>query len=73
MNNDVVVTWTYLERLMRFLEDQADVGAASPLIVDSAGVRKRVGFDFPRTPWGSWLFDGCLATPPAKSGRVWHG
>ena len=51
VNNDVSVTWTCLEGIVRFLEDQADGGAASPLIVDAAGVCRRVGFDFPRTPW----------------------
>ena len=51
VNNDVSVTWTCLESLVRFLEEQADGGAASPLIVDAAGVCRQVGFDFPRTPW----------------------
>ena len=36
---------------MRFVEDQADGGAVAPLIVDSSGISRRVGFDFPRTPW----------------------
>ena len=51
VNNDVSVTWSCLERLVRFVEDQADGGAVSPPIVDSAGVCRRVGFNFPRTPW----------------------
>ena len=51
VNNDVSVTWTCLERLVEFLEGQADGGAAAPVIVDGPGVCRRVGFDFPRTPW----------------------
>ena len=51
VNNDVSVTWSCLERLVRFVEDQADGGAVAPLIVDSSGISRRVGFDFPRTPW----------------------
>ena len=51
VNNDVLVTWKCLERLVRFVEDQADGGAVAPLIVDSSGISRRVGFDFTRTPW----------------------
>jgi GT2 family glycosyltransferase len=51
VNNDVSVTWTCLEAIVRFLEEQADGGAASPLIVDAGGICRRVGFDCPRTPW----------------------
>lgn len=51
VNNDVSVTWTCLEAIVRFLEEQADGGAASPLIVDAGGICRRVGFDFPGTPW----------------------
>lgn len=51
VNIDVSVTFACLETVVRFLEEQADGGAASPLIVDAAGICGRVGSDFPRTPW----------------------
>ena len=52
VNNDVRVSWECLERLTGFLQAQPRAGAAAPLILNHAGQRQRVGFDFPRLPWG---------------------
>jgi len=51
VNNDVLVTWACLHRLVRFLEERADSGAVTPLLLDASGACTRMGFDCPRTPW----------------------
>ena len=51
VNNDALVSWDCLKRLVRFLQTDHAAGAAAPLILDCAGRGQRVGYDFPRPPW----------------------
>lgn len=51
VNNDVMVSWSTLRALVRFLEAHPEAGAAAPWIRDSTGDRQRDVFDFPRPPW----------------------
>ena len=51
VNNDALVAWNSLDRLVGFLRTHPDAGAAAPSILDRDGHNQRVGFDFPRPPW----------------------
>ena len=62
VNNDVMVSWSTLRALVRFLEAHPEAGAAAPWIRDSTGDRQRDVFDFPATTLGPV---GSTARPPA--------
>ena len=72
VNNDALVSWEGLERLMQFLETTPRAAAAAPQIVDRTGRRQRVGYHFPRAPWHrlTWLLlrRHASATPTSSVG-----
>ena len=51
LNNDALVSWECLARIMRFLDTHRGASAGAPQILDREGRPQRVGFDIPRTPW----------------------
>ena len=51
VNNDALVTWDALERIVAFLEQEPRAAAGAPQIVDADGRPQQVAFDIPRAPW----------------------
>jgi N-acetylglucosaminyl-diphospho-decaprenol L-rhamnosyltransferase len=52
VNNDALVTWPSLERLVAFLERTPGAAAAAPGIRNAQGTWQPTGFSFPRGPAG---------------------